>query len=333
MPTVRASKVPMYLQGNMAPFLADPEPAFYGSRVRASKIPMYQQGFRGYGSSLGLGVAKGIPAINPGVIGPWTILGPAVVSKTGGAVSSMLLSASQGAAQGMAVGGPIGAGIGALAGAIAGLWASHAARTKGAKAENDAINSAVQTFDAGIKAIFAAANSSDPTQNITGAQAAATCQSLLQQFFQVMAPFTHGPGAADSSNGGTNCGSGVLNPAGACAGTEGGHKCDSSCTATCCVGCQDLYPTVLQAAQVFASPQGGAITVCGVVGSKYGAVARGSYSLTYTPPVISAIASGSAVPGASLLPASVSTALDAPVAGFPLWMILAAGAGAFFLLR
>lgn len=184
----------------------------------------------------------------------------------------------------------IGAGVAVLVSVLASLWASHQARTKGAKAENQAINSAVMTFDSGLRAIFAAANSPDPTQNVSGPVAAQQCQLLLQQFFAQMGPLTKAPGAADASNGGMNCGTGQLNPAGPCTGTLGGHQCNAQCTATCCVGCQDLYPTVLQAIQVLNSPTGGTITACTVYGSSYGATQRNSYTLTYAPPPASSAA-------------------------------------------
>ena len=237
----------------------------------------------------------------------------------------------------------IGAGVAVLVGVLASLWSAHEARIKGATQENQAINSAVQTFDAGLKAIFAAANSSNPGQYITGAQAAQYTQQLLQQFFAQMAPFTHAPGAADASGGGASCGNGTLNPGGACTGTPGGHMCNAQCTATCCVGCQDLYPTVLQAQQVFASPTGGTITACTVYSSKYGAAQRGSYSLTYKPPAIATpvaavttllSSSPSAVAaGVTSLATSVGTVVDTPVAGIPLWMILLGGGAAYLAFR
>jgi hypothetical protein len=253
--------------------------------VREPSYPLYD----GWGLH-GLGAT---PNISPGnSIGPWTFIGPAVVSKSGGTVSSALQSSAAGAAQGFSVGGPIGAAIGAIAGAIAGIWASHAARAKGAKTENAAVNSALQAFDQSLQMIFDAANSSDPAKNISGAQAAQLCEQTLQSYWQGMAPFMVGPGRKDSSGFGANCGDATLNPAGPCAGTPHGHKCDSGCTAGCCVGCQDLYPTILQAVQVFNSPTGGTITACGVASSKYGASARSSYSLTYTPPSIAGAAGG-----------------------------------------
>ena len=230
----------------------------------------------------------------------------------------------------------IGAGVAVLVGVLASLWSAHEARIKGATQENQAINSAVQTFDAGLKAIFAAANSTAVGTNITAAQAAQYSQQLLQQFFAQMAPFTHAAGAADASNGGANCGSTSLNPGGPCTGTPGGHVCNAQCTATCCVGCQDLYPTILQALQVFASPTGGTITACTVYSSKYGAAQRGSYTLTYTPPAASS-AAGVINSLTSSSPAALSslatTVETSTVAGIPLWMLLAGGVGLFLAFR
>jgi gas vesicle protein len=281
MSTVAAPAYPLYDMGALTPRI-HPRAT---QAVREPAYPLYEGwGLHGFGAA----------SISPGGagIGPWSVVGPATVCKGGGTACSAAISAAQGAAQGFSIGGPIGAGIGAIAGAIAGIWASHAARAKGAKTENQAVNSAVQAFDQSIKAIFDAANSSDPTVNISGAQAAEQCQQVLQAYWQSMAPFMTGPGRKDSSNFGANCGDGSLNPAGPCAGTPGGHKCDSHCTAACCVGCQDLYPTILQAVQVFNSPTGGTITVCGVASSKYGASARSSYTLTYSPPTFAGQAGG-----------------------------------------
>lgn len=307
------SAVPLYQQG----FAAPRHKRRYANLVGAPRIPLHQLGWLGASFS------------------PTTIIGPAsgvASSAASGAVVSAV--GATGLAAGALTAG-IGAGIAVLVGVIAGLWSAHEARAKGATAENQAINSAVQTFDAGIKAIFAAANSNNPAQNITAAQAAQQCQLLLQQFFQQMGPLTHAPGAADSSGGGANCGSGVLNPGGPCTGTEGGHQCDSACTATCCVGCQDLYPTVLQAQQVFASPSGGSIQVCTVYGSKYGAQQRAGYSLTYTPPVLPvtpvSVASGvvSTVESALGLTPNSTTGTTASSSS---WLPWALGAAALFLV-
>lgn len=182
--------------------------------------------------------------------------------------------------------GPIGAGVGALIGIIAGLWAAHNARVSGATTENQALSSAVAAWDQSMRAIFQAANAGQ----VTAAQASAQVTSVYQNFWASMCPYTKGPGRADTSNCGANCGSGQPNPAGWCAGTEGGHKCDKSCTATCCVGCQDIYPSMLWAQQVLASPTGGTVQVCNVAGASYGYSGRSSYSLTYTPPPAGSVA-------------------------------------------
>lgn len=216
----------------------------------------------------------------------------------------------------------IGAGVAVLVAVLSNLWSAHEARAKGAKTENAAVNSAVQAFDGSLKAIFAAANAG----SITAAQAAQYCQQTFQSFWTYQAPYMTGPGRADTSKGGTACGSGTLNPAGPCAGTIGGHKCDASCTASCCVGCQDLYPTILQALQVFASPTGGTIAACTVYGSGYGAFQRGSYSLTYTPP-----AAGSVAGVADSLSSLFSGGSGSSVAGIPTWLLLAGGGLGIYL--
>lgn len=236
-------------------------------------------------------------------------LGPTIVG-AGGAIGGSIIGSGVGAFSSLgAAAGPIGAGVAVLVGIIATMWAQHDARAAGAKTENAAVNSAVQAFDASLKAVFQAANSGQ----VTGSQAAGVCQQIFQSYWQGMQPYMSGPGRADSSAGGSKCGDGTLNKAGPCKGTPGGHKCDKACTAGCCVGCQDLYPTILQAVQVFNSPTGGTVTACNVAGSSYGAVNRGSYSLTYTPPAVDSVA-------------GVADALtSSSVGGIPLWVLLAAG--------
>jgi hypothetical protein len=280
MTVMAAPLVPLYQQGWAPPIDA----VRFGNLCNAPKIPLHQLGWlaeytdhAGH-TNLGADPAKIVGASAP-------IAATAVTA----AISAS--AASSGAAIG-AWAGPIGAGVGVLIGVIAGLWAAHEARVKGAKAENQAINSAVQTFDASIKAIFDAANSPDPAKTVPGPQAAQQVMAVYQQFWAQMVPFTRAPGAADASGGGANCGDQQLNPAGPCAGTPHGHKCDKSCTASCCVGCQDLYPTMLQAVAVLNNPKGGTVQVCTVAGSKYGANQRAGYTLTYTPPTIASAASG-----------------------------------------
>jgi hypothetical protein len=291
-PTVAASRVPLYQMGFLT---AGERRRARGRRMyqssptlSAPKIPLYQLGYMG-------DAAKII-----GTVGPLAAKGAAFAASQIASIASFA--------------GPIGAGVGVLVAVIAGLWAKHEARVQGAKTENAHVNSVVQTFDQGLAAIFAAANSSDPTQNISGSDAASQCEQLLAACWQQLARAQGLPGVSDNSGWGASCGSytsGVTTPC------SPGHPCDKSCTAGCCVGCNDLWPSILDAIAVFSNPKGGTINVCTVYSSKYGANQRSGYSLTYTPP---AIAGGAA----SLFGGSVGSSV------FPL---LAAGIAAFFLLR
>jgi len=272
---------PLYDQGARLPRVR----ARYTHSVRQPAYPLYEGwGLHGMGQE-GPQILKATAPI--AATATTAILAPVF---TGGATAGG--AAGAGAAAGSWA-GPIGAAVGILIGVIAGLWAAHSARVKGATQENQAINSAVSTWDAGMKAIFNAANSSDPTINVPGPVAAQQVQQLWGQFWAMMSPYLRSPGTSDASGGGMNCGSPTLNPAGPCAGTPGGHKCDASCTATCCVGCQDLYPAMLQAVQVLNSPAGGTVQVCAVSGSKYGAQARSGYTLTFNPPAVSPLSTTS----------------------------------------
>jgi len=266
--------------------------------------------------------------------------GPAIVSTAGGAAAAIVPSAltSTGVIAAGSLAVPlIGVGIALVTSLIAGFWSAHEARAKGATTENAAVSSAVQAFDSTMKAIFAAANSSNVQQNISAAQAVTLCQQAYTKFWQGVCSFTQGPGRADTSSCGANCG-GPTNFAAPCAGMPGGHKCDSSCTVSCCVGCQDIKPAVDQAVALFQSGQGGTITVCAVASSKYGLGARGAYSLTWTPPTlpspvasassaVSSVASGiESLFGASPSPAGASSSPN-------LLLLGALALGAFLVLR
>jgi hypothetical protein len=206
--------------------------------------------------------------------------------------------------------GPIGAGVGAVVGILAGLWSAHNARVKGAKAENQVVGSALQTWDAAIQAIFQGANSGA----LTGAQAAQLVQQQLQTYWAAVAQVRGMPGVADNSSGGARCGSytsGVTPPC------SPGHPCTKACTAGCCVGCNDLWTSTLDAVRVLNSPTGGTFNVCTVYSSGYGLAQRPQYSVTYTPPA------GSTGTVASALGLSGSTVL-----GIPTWLLAAGGIGA-----
>ena len=214
--------------------------------------------------------------------------------------------------------GPIGAGVGAVVGIIAALWSAHEARARGAKTENEFLNSAVTAFDGSLKTIFQAAN----TGQIAATDASGMLQNLLPTFWGSVAQYQHLPGTADASGGGANCGTYIAGSTQHCSPT-GAPKCDKKCTASCCVGCNDLRPAVLDAIAVFQNPSGGTLNVCQVYGSGYGLNMRSSYSLTYTPPA------GTTGAAASALGLSGSA-----VAGIPTWLlVLGGGAALYFASR
>jgi hypothetical protein len=224
--------------------------------------------------------------------------------------------------------GPIGAGVGALVGVIAGLFAASAARAKGAKEENAAVNAYLPAFDQGLQQIFAAANSGQ----ITGAQGAQLVPSLLQQWWAAMAQFRGLPGVADNSGGGASCGSYVSGSTTRC---SPGHPCSKSCTAGCCVGCNDLWPSALDAIRILNSPTGGTFTTCTVYGSGYGATQRNGYSLTYTPPAAPAAGTAAAAVGSltSSLVATDPTTGGTTILGFPWYLVVGGGVAAYLAFR
>lgn len=302
---------PLYDMGALLP-LVEPRSV---QTVRQPAYPLYDGGLWGLA---GFGAAPSGSTI-------LAASAPIISSVAAPIISSSITGIAVGAGS---IAGPVGAGIAVLVGVIAGLWAAHSARVKGAKAENQAINSAVQAWDAGMKAIFAAANSSDPTQNVSAADAANQVEQLFGTFWAQMSPYMHSPGTADASGAGTHCGNGTLMAGDPCSGTPGSPApCGKSCTATCCVGCADLYPSMLQALQVLASPTGGSVKICTVFGSSYGAQLRSGYTLTYTPPTVASTVSSVTSGIESLFGGSSA-------AGTSSWLpILAIGAAAFFLLR
>lgn len=324
-PRVRVPASPLYLASYSPGSLGEDASTPFPATVRAPKTPLYLLGARGLEglAATRLGSSTQLPL--------WELLGPAVVAKGGGAAASALESAAAGASQGMAVAGPIGAAIGAVAGAIAGLWASHAARSAGAKNENVALNSAVVAFDGSLKAIFGAANSTDLSSQISASEAITLLQQTLQSYWAGMAQFMTGPGAADASQGGTKCGGVVV-----CnQQSSPGLSCNAKCTAGCCVGCDVFTPTINQAIAIFQAG-GGTLQVCEVYGSGYGATTRQSYSLTYAP-AGSAAAGGTAATAAAIAAGGTAAApvagiLGETIFGVPVWMA-AAGVAAYLFLK
>jgi len=214
--------------------------------------------------------------------------------------------------------GPAGAAAGAIVGIIAGLWSAHNARAKGAKTENQFLNSAVTAFDGSLQAVFQQANAGQ----ITPGEAISALQSILPAFWASVAQVQGLPGTADASNHGANCGSYISGQTTPCTPT-GAPACNKSCTASCCVGCHDFFPTIQDAIAVFSRPNGGSINACQVYGDGYGLNTRAQYSLTYTPPAAGTVGSATE----SVLSAVTG---GATVAGIPTWLLVLGGAAALY---
>ncbi len=293
--TVLLAEHPLYLAG-YAPLRHKPR---FGNLTLAPRIPLYQLGYMG-AAPVGPSVTKAIAPI--------------------AVVASSMIATAAGAGS---IAGPIGTAVGVVIGLIAGFWSAHDARAAGAKDENTVVNSAVIAFNQSLKAVFAAANSSDPAQNITAAQAISACQQILQSYWAAMQGQMSGPGRSDASNGGQSCG--TLETPPVCGEmASGGHLCNKSCTAGCCVGCNDLTNTIAMAIAVFQAG-GGTVNVCQVYGDKYGLVDAASYSLTYTPPTVSGSAAGAV--------SSIESALTGNVSSSSLFLIGAAILAAMVFLR
>lgn len=268
----------------------------------------------------------------------WAGLGADVATttiSTAGAVGSKVATGALTSSGAIAVGSLaiplIGAGIAIVTSIIAGLWSAHEARAAGAKTENAQVSSAVQAFDGGMRAIFSAANSNDPSTNISATQAAQAVQALYSQFWASCCKFTQGLGRADTSNCGASCG-GPTSTSAPCAGMPYGHKCDTSCTVSCCVGCQDIKPSADMAIAVFQA-NGGTVQVCPIAGDKYGLASRGGYSLTYTAPAIANSVASSVAGAASGLLSDLTGGSASAAGGSSILPLLALAAVAFFALR
>jgi len=287
MNAIAAPVTPMREAGWMPQLAARP---MYPASIHAPKVPLNQLGWMG-----------AAPA------------GPALISMgapIAGAVTTSILAADTAVG---AAAGPIGMAVGAVIGVIAGLWAAHDARAAGAKNENAALSSAIQAFDGSLQAIFQAANAG----TLSAADAITQCESVLQLYWQHMAPYMSGPGRADNSGAGQSCGTyvpGVTTPC------NSGKKCDKTCTAGCCYGCNGIWPTILYAIKVFQSG-GGTLYVCTAYGDKYGLAQRDGYNLTYTPPAASASGAVSSIESA-LTGGSGSSMLPLLLLGLAAFLVL-----------
>lgn len=261
MSVVAVSATPLYQQG------------FGPGRLRtrfihmagAPRVPLYQGGR----ARNGLGAASQIVGASA----------PFASMATTAAISSI---ASSGSAIGAAA-GPIGAAVGVVVGLIAGLMAKHELRKKQATNENSAMNQGVSGWDSDIKQINAAYKAG----GLSASDAMQAVQVAMQNFWQLVTPYIQ-PGR-NGCNSGSSCPDlGTMHNQNPCTGSIG---------AACCVGCFDLQWAIgpeldgIQAAISGQSTNAGGKYVSrqpAVNSSQYGGLARGEYTLDWTPPAPSA---------------------------------------------
>jgi hypothetical protein len=110
------------------------------------------------------------------------------------------------------------------------------------------------------------------------------------------------------------------------------------------VGCNDLWPSALDAIAILNNPKGGTLNTCTVYGSGYGATQRPGYSLTYTPPPATSVAGVAGAVSNALTGSAgggiVSTAADplvggttTTILGLPWYLVVGGGVAAFLAFR
>jgi len=269
----------------------------YAPSPATSKLPfaLYQMGTMGRGRIRGLGAAS--PAQTAvGLTAAAVPVGTSALA-TAGAISAAAVPVI-----GLAV-----AGITAIVGS---LLAAHEQRAADAKNENQAADSASQTFDQVIQAVVQAYNS--------GQASISTCLSQLQNLQSVMYSTLRskvGPtGTAWTSNP-PSPGAGI--------------PCNKSCTVGCCLYYNDLLPGIIMLQQAFGAlgtplmqAQAGAagmplpasasgnpvtsftVTIPAIDKSSYSDYSRAAYQVTITTPASSVVSSSSLLPSSSNLSSS-----------------------------
>lgn len=274
---------------------------FFTHRVDAPEVPLHSLGYMGAGAQAG-----------------------AAITKAGAPIAGSITSSVASSAGWGAWAGPVGAGVAVGVGLIAGLLAAHALRAKQAKDENSAVNIGVSGFDSDLKKIQQAFS----LGQVDASTAMQAAQLALSNYWQLVTPHIQ-PGR-NGCAGGAVCASNRRSP----------NYCSGNIGAACCVGCADLNDSIMGPNGVIAAIQGQSTASEGpnvaeilkVYPSKYGAVAREAYTLTFTPPA-PVIPSGS--DAVSAIEQSFGIGTGAPSAGgsssmLP-WLLVAAGA--FLVLR
>jgi len=187
---------------------------------------------------------------------------------TGGAAALNSLDAS---GQGFLTGGPVGAVVAGVSSLI-GSFAQHSARLAGAKTENQALVQVIPAFDADLQQIVQAYNNGQ----VSASQAVAALQKVDASIKAYLMAQVGKPGTAWSES----------------VGISG--KCNSSCTAGCCIYYGDLGPPLSLAMlalggsgthwgandpRIQVGASGVTIQVPQVYASKYGGSNRSGYSI------------------------------------------------------
>lgn len=192
-----------------------------------------------------------------------------------------------------------------------GLLAAHDLRYKDALNENAAVVQASEVFDNDIQAIFAALNAG----TISEQEGVGYLQQLSEQYWKYVGGFAGKPGVATKS-----CGTLQGGPVGhgACAK---GPVCDKTCTAGCCVGCNNIEASIANGIAIVQSG-GGTFSVCEIFASpKYKNPGRPGYTISYARPSVATGTTGAVEgflnslggvftsPGATAYPTPVGTPL------------------------
>lgn len=219
-------------------------------------------------------------------------------------------------------------GLSIITSLLGGIWQAHLVRLKNATAENTFLPELVSAFDAAVKVVFDQANQGTISPDV----ALQGLASIRQNYWGYVSSFvqsTKGKGTAVSPctttqfdppppNADDPGKTGKHDPdASKYVGPWGTHCGGSSCTATCCVGCNNIEVALANCEYVFVNGGGTAkIPAIGAEMKKYGSwQGRSEYSLTYTPvspDVLTSIENSLTGSGTS-----------GSIAGIPMWALLA----------